>query len=101
MLHDFLHTITGHAPDIPGELGMAGFHYAQINSLYHSMRTAVTTAHIAMVQPQAITAAVDALANGLAMGRAWKNLHFTKWEHELDRPIADIRLVYGPALVSA
>lgn len=95
MLHDFLHVITDHAPDIPGELGMAGFHYAQIRSIYHAMRTAVTTTHVAFVQPQAMVTAMDALANGWVMGRSWKNLHFTKWEEQLDRPLADIRAEYG------
>ena len=29
------------------------------------------------------------------MGRQWKNLHFVKWEEQLDRPLADIRAEYG------
>lgn len=95
MLHDFLHVITGHGPDIPGELGMAGFHYAQIRSIYHAMRTAVTTTHVAFVRPGLIEPAMDALANGWIMGRQWKNLHFTKWEEQLDRPLGDIRAEYG------
>ena len=95
MLHDFLHVITGHAPDIPGELGMAGFHYAQMGSIYHAMRTAVVTAHVAFVRPAAYTEAMDALAHGWIMGRQWKNLHLTKWEEQLDRPLDDIRAEYG------
>lgn len=95
MLHDFLHVITDHGPDLAGELGMAGFHYAQIRSIYHAMRTAVTTTHVAFVRPGLIEPAMDALANGWIMGRTWKNLHFTKWEEQLDRPLADIRAEYG------
>lgn len=100
MLHDYLHTITGFASDIPGELGMAGFHHGQIKSTYHAMRIAVTTAHIAFVQPRAIEPAMDALAKGWTMGRAWKNLHFTKWEEQLDRPLADIRAEYGNGAIA-
>lgn len=99
MLHDFLHVITGHAPDIPGELGMAAFHYAQLGSIYHAMRTAVVTTHIAFVQPRAHVAAMDALANGWIMGREWQNLHFTKWEEQLDRPLDDIRAEFGASVL--
>lgn len=95
MLHDFAHVITGHAPDIPGELGMAGFHFAQMHSIYHAMRTAVTTTHVAFVQPRAMVSAMDALATGWLMGRRWKNIHFTRWEEELDRSLDDIRAEYG------
>ncbi len=97
MLHDYLHTITGFGPDIAGELGMAGFHYAQLRSNYHAMRVAVTTAHIAFVNPRHAGVAMDALSHGWQMGQRWKNLHFVKWEAQLDRPLADIRAEYGGA----
>ena len=96
MLHDYLHTITGFGPDVPGELGMAGFHHAQLRTTYHAMRIAVTTAHVAFVNPRFIATTMDAISNGWIMGQSWKNLHFTKWEEELDRPLADIRAEYGP-----
>lgn len=95
MLHDYLHTITGFASDAAGELGMAGFHHAQLRSNYHAFRIAVTTAHIAFVNPRFTETAMDAIANGWTMGRQWKNLHFVKWEEQLDRPLADIRAEYG------
>ncbi len=49
------------------------------------------------MQPAAIVPAMDALAHGWIMGRTWKNLHFTKWEEQLDRPLADIRAEYEAA----
>jgi ubiquinone biosynthesis protein COQ4 len=94
-LHDYLHTITGFGPDIAGELGMAGFHFAQLQSAYHAMRVAVTTAHIAFVNPRHATSAMDAVSGGWIMGRQWRNIHFVKWEEQLDRPLADIRAEYG------
>lgn len=100
MLHDYLHTITGWGPDPIGELGMAGFHHAQIESPYHAMRIATTTAHIAFVQPRFIGAAMDAISKGWRMGKNWKNLHFVKWEEQLDRPLADIRAEYGDGTVA-
>lgn len=95
MLHDYLHTITGFGPDVPGELGMAGFHHAQMRGNYHAFRIAVTTAHVGFVNPMFIETTMDAMAGGWIMGRKWKNLHFTKWEEQLDRPLADIRAEYG------
>ncbi len=96
MLHDYLHTITGFSSDIVGELGMAGFHHAQLRTTYHAMRIAVTTSHVAFVNPSYIATAMDAISEGWIMGQNWKNLHFTKWEEQLDRPLADIRAEYGP-----
>lgn len=95
MLHDYLHTITGFGPDIPGELGMAAFHHAQLRSTYHAFRIAVTTAHVAFVNPRFVEVTMDATAAGWTMGRRWKNLHFVKWEEQLDRSLADIRAEYG------
>ena len=95
MLHDFLHTITGFGSDIAGELGMAGFHHAQLRSNYHAMRIAVTTAHLAFVNPRHTASAMDAISEGWLMGRRWKNIHFVRWEEQLDRPLADIRAEYS------
>ncbi len=96
-IHDFLHVVTGHRSNIPGELGMAAFHFAQLQFPYHAMRLAVTTAHIAYVSPKDITTAMDALAAGWTMGRTWQNLHFVRWEDELDTPLSDLRARFGSA----
>lgn len=96
MLHDFVHTITANPPDIRGELVVAGFHYAQIRFPYHAFRVAVTTGHVAMVNPSGIPLVMDAFSEGWTSGQAWKNLHFTKWEEQLDRSLDDIRAEYGP-----
>lgn len=93
-LHDFVHTITGNAPDIRGELTVAGFHFAQMQYPYHAFRMAVTTGHVALVNPSGIIMVMDAFCEGWTRGRQAKNLHFTKWEEQLDRPLADIREEY-------
>ena len=95
MLHDFVHTITANAPDIRGELVVAGFHYGQILFPYHAFRVAVTTGHVALVNPRGIPMVMDAFTEGWSAGRRWKNLHFTKWEEQLDRSLDDIRAEYG------
>ncbi|MEM7276053.1 MAG: Coq4 family protein [Actinomycetota bacterium] len=95
MLHDFVHTITGNPPNARGELTVAGFHFAQMQYPYHAFRLAVTTGHVALVNPKGIVMVMDAFCEGWMRGRQASNIHFTKWEEELDRPLADIRAEYG------
>lgn len=93
-MHDFIHTITGNAPDIRGELTVAGFHFAQMQYPYHAFRLAVTTGHVALVNPSGIVMVMDAFCEGWTRGRQAKNIHFTKWEEQLDRSLDDIRSEY-------
>lgn len=90
-IHDFLHVMTGFSPSPAGELAQAAFHYAQLRFPYHALRVAVTTAHIAFVKPDAIIEAMDAMTTGWTVGRTCENLHFTRWEDELDTPLAELR----------
>lgn len=91
MMHDFVHTITGNAPDIRGELTVAGFHFAQMQYPYHAFRMAVTSGHVALVNPSGIVMVMDAFCEGWTRGRGAKNLHFVKWEEQLERDLDDIR----------
>ncbi|MEM9039540.1 MAG: Coq4 family protein [Actinomycetota bacterium] len=90
-IHDVLHTLTGFSPTRLGELAQAGFHFAQLQFPYHAMRFAVTTAHLAFVDPASITKAMDAMTDGWAMGRAAENTHFHRWEDEWDTPLDELR----------
>lgn len=94
-IHDFAHTIAGFAPDPAGEIKMAAFHLAQLRYPYHSMRLAVTAAHVAFVSPRHMEAMMDAMSIGWIMGRRAKNLHFTRWEDQINRPLDDIRSELG------
>ena len=38
---------------------------------------------------------MDAMVRGWLMGRETANLHFAKWEEQLDRPLEDIRAELG------
>lgn len=91
MLHDFVHTITGNPPNVRGELTVAGFHFAQMQFPYHAFRLAVTTGHVALVNPKGTVMVMDAFCEGWMRGRQAKNIHFTKWEQQLDRSLDDIR----------
>jgi len=90
-IHDFQHVLTGFDSTPAGELAQAGFHFAQIRFPYHAMRMAVTTAHIAFLNPAFIEQAMDAIAEGWMLGRASRNLHFERWEEQLDTPISVLR----------
>ncbi len=94
-IHDFAHTIAGFSPDPAGEIKMAAFHLAQLRYPYHSMRLAVTSAHFAFVSPRYMEAIMDAMTIGWMMGRKAKNLHFTRWEDEINTPLADVQARLG------
>ncbi|MEM9201789.1 MAG: Coq4 family protein [Actinomycetota bacterium] len=94
MLHDFVHTITGNPPNVWGELTVAGFHFAQMQYPYHAFRLAVTTGHVALVNPSGIISVMDSFCEGWMRGRSAKNIHFTKWEEQLDRDLDDLRREY-------
>lgn len=102
-IHDFLHVLTGFAPDPLGELAQAAFHYAQLRFPYHASRMAVTFSHIAYVNPGATVEVMDAVVDGWQVGRAAENTHFTRWEDELDTPLDEIRARMGitPRLATA
>ncbi len=89
--HDFQHVLTGFDSTPRGELAQAAFHFAQVRFPYHAMRMAVTTAHVAFLNPAFIEQAMDAIVEGWALGRSSHNLHFERWEEQLDTPIAVLR----------
>ena len=90
-IHDFLHVLTGFDSSPMGEYAQAAFHFAQLRYPYHAMRLAVVTAHQAFLDPGIIDDAMDALVAGWSLGRSSQNLHFARWEQQLDTPIAEIR----------
>ena len=90
-IHDFVHVLTGFDSSLMGELAAAAFHFAQLRFPYHAMRMAVTTAHMAFIRPNIIVESMDAIVAGWTLGRSSRNLHFERWEDELDTPIDELR----------
>ncbi len=90
-IHDFLHVLTGYDSSPLGELGIAAFYLAQLRFPYHAMRMAVTLGHTAFIKPSLMVPAMDAIVDGWAYGRSAENLNFTRWEDELDTPLAVLR----------
>lgn len=90
-IHDFQHVLTGFDSTPMGELAQAAFHFAQLKFPYHAMRMAVTTAHMAFLNPDIIDDGMDAIVAGWSLGRSSQNLHFVHWEDELDTPLDVLR----------
>jgi len=90
-IHDIMHVLTGYEATYAGELALASFYLAQLQFPYHAMRLAVTTAHMAYLDPKIITWAMDAIADGWQFGRSSKNLQFERWEEEIDTPLVELR----------
>ena len=90
-IHDFQHVLTGIDSSPLGELKLAAFYLAQLRFPYHAMRMAVTTAHMAYLNPSITVDAMDAIVEGWAFGRASKNINFVIWENEIDTPLEEIR----------
>jgi ubiquinone biosynthesis protein Coq4 len=90
-IHDFLHVLTGYDSSPLGELTLAAFYLAQLRFPYHAMRLAATMGHLAFVHPKLTVPAMDGIVEGWAHGRAARNLNFTRWEDELDTPLATLR----------
>ena len=83
--------LTGFDSSPMGELAQAAFHFAQLRYPYHAMRMAVTTTHMAFLNPGVINEGMDAIIAGWSLGRSTENLHFHRWEDELDTPLALLR----------
>lgn len=94
-IHDFQHVLVGFDSSPMGELKLAAFYLAQLRFPYHAMRMAVTTAHMAFVNPGITVDAMDAIVEGWAFGRASKNINFTRWEDEIDTPLDELRRRFG------
>ena len=90
-IHDFHHVLTGYDSSPLGELALAAFYLAQMRFPYHAMRMAVTTAHMAFVNPGIIDQAMDAIVDGWAYGKSAQDINFVRWEAQLDRPLAVIQ----------
>lgn len=90
-IHDFQHVLVGYDSSPLGELRLAAFYLAQLRFPYHAMRMAVTTAHMAYVNPKITVDAMDAIVEGWAFGRASRNINFTIWEDEIHTPLTELR----------
>jgi ubiquinone biosynthesis protein Coq4 len=93
--HDLHHVLTGYPATPLGELALQAFQLAQVEFPYSAMWMAVSTGHMAFVDPWLIKPAMDAIAHGWTYGREARSIQFVKFENEFDRPLEAIRREYG------
>jgi ubiquinone biosynthesis protein Coq4 len=92
--HDLHHVLTGYPATPLGELALQAFQLAQVEFPYAAMWMAVTTGHMAFVDPWLIKPAMDAVAHGWGYGREARSIQFVKFEEMLDQPLEAIRRSY-------
>jgi ubiquinone biosynthesis protein Coq4 len=93
--HDLHHVLTGYPATPFGELALQAFQLAQVEFPYSAMWIAVTTGHMAFVDPLLIKPAMDAISHGWTYGREARSIQFVKFEEMLDQPVEALRLRYG------
>jgi len=96
-VHDFFHVITGYGSDPLGEIAVQALCLAQMRFPYFAMWISVVTTRAAFIDPSGTVRLMDAIAAGWQYGRAIDNLHFERWEEQIDEPLADVRRRYGIA----
>ena len=88
--HDFLHILTGYRATHMGELALAAYYWrscvSPITPCVWRLRR-----RIMRFEPRIITECMDAIADGWTFGRKSKNIHFHKWEEEIDTPLLELR----------
>lgn len=95
--HDFIHLVTGFPTTGLGEIEVQAFCLAQHRSPYFAMWVSVVTARMTYLHPDKITATMDAVTDGWALGRKVSNLMVVKWEQMLERSVQSLRQEFGIA----
>lgn len=93
--HDLHHVLTGYPATPLGELAIQAFQLAQMDYPYAAMWIAVATGHMTLVDPHLIKPAMDAIADGWALGRNSRSVQFVKFEHRLGEPLDALRAEFG------
>ncbi len=85
--HDLWHVLTGYLPDVPGEVALQGFTYAQLGAPSAALIAALGTLRWAPSRPEVIAMTLDAYRRG----KAAEFLPPVRWEERFDRPLEEAR----------
>lgn len=101
--HDIWHAITGFGADIPGELGLQAFYYAQFSAGLSAAILAAGFLNTMLYSLEDRFTRMDAIVLGYAMGRRANKLFGFRWAEHWHRPLADVRADLGivPTSVSS
>lgn len=86
--HDVWHVLTGYAPDVPGELALQGFTFAQLGMPSSFLIATLGTAVKAPAEARRVW-------DGYRRGRGAAFLPVVRFEAMWDRPLDEVRIALG------
>lgn len=85
--HDLWHVVTGFDVSSVGEIGLQAFHLSQFPYPLATMLIANALISATLLAPSELPQLIQAIAQGLEMGRTAKSLFAQKWEEGWDKPL--------------
>lgn len=89
--HDIWHVLTGYAPDVPGEVALQGFTYAQTGMPSAALIAVFGALRWMRRHPRLARRTLD----GYRRGKKASFLPVVKWEELWSRPVAELRAELG------
>jgi hypothetical protein len=87
--HDLWHIVTGFDTSVVGELGLQAFHLPQLPYPLATMLVANGLMSTTLLTPEVLPQLLEAIAQGLQMGKAAKSLFAQKWEEGWEKPLVE------------
>ena len=91
--HDIWHVLTGYRPDVPGEVALQGFTYAQLGAPSAGLIAALGTLKWAARRPDMVPLTLD----GYRRGKAATFLASVRWEDHFEEKLVDVQRAFGVA----
>jgi ubiquinone biosynthesis protein COQ4 len=89
--HDLWHVITGFDTSVVGEIGLQAFHLPQFPYPLATMLVAISLIATTLKEPEILPQLLEAIAQGLQMGKTAKSLFAQKWEEGWEKPLTQWR----------
>ncbi len=89
--HDLWHVITGFGTDVPGELGLQAFMFAQIRTPLSSILIGGRILVSTFKNPAEVIQIFDQVAKGWTIGRNATAIFGLDWDDHWRRPLSEIR----------
>ncbi|NJO40262.1 MAG: ubiquinone biosynthesis protein [Cyanobacteria bacterium CRU_2_1] len=87
--HDIWHIVTGFDVSPVGEIGLQAFHLPQFPYPLAAMLIANALVSSTLLAPNELPKLIQAIAQGLEMGRIAKSLFAQRWEEGWDKPLSE------------
>ncbi|MEA5516268.1 Coq4 family protein [Nodularia sp. UHCC 0506] len=85
--HDIWHIVTGFDTSPISEIGLQAFHLPQFPYPLATMLVANSLMNSTLLTPEELPKLLEAIAQGLQMGKTAKSLFAQKWEEAWDKPL--------------